>query len=57
MICYTNFRESQRMILLYLFTYATAFFGVFRISASLLLLLLITFFFLEFLTEDTKNLR
>ena len=44
------------MFLLYLFTYATAFFEIFRISASIILLLLITFIFLEYLTEDTKKL-
>lgn len=55
-ISYTNFKENQRMFLLYLFTYATAFFEVFRISASIILLLLITFIFLEYLTEDTKKL-
>lgn len=55
-ISYSNFKENQRMFLLYLFTYATAFFKVFRISASILLLVLITFIFLEYLTEDTKKL-
>ena len=55
-ITYTNFKENQRMFLLYLFTYATAFFGIFRISASTILLLLITFIFLEYLSEDTKKL-
>lgn len=55
-ISYTNFKENQRMFLLYLFTYATAFFEIFRISASIILLLLITFIFLEYLTEDTKKL-
>lgn len=55
-ISYTNFKENQRMFLLYLFTYATAFFGIFRIAASIILLFLITFIFLEYLTEDTKKL-
>jgi len=55
-ISYTNFKENQRMFLLYLFTYATAFFEIFRISTSIILLLLITFIFLEYLTEDTKKL-
>ncbi len=55
-ISYTNFKENQRMFLLYLFTYATAFFEIFSISASLVLLFLITFIFLEYLTEDTKKL-
>ena len=55
-ISYTNFKENQRMFLLYLFTYAIAFFEIFRISASVILLLLITFVFLEYLTEDIKKL-
>lgn len=55
-ISYTNFRENQRMFLLYLFTYATAFFEVFGISSSIILLLLITFIFLEYLTEDSSKL-
>lgn len=53
---YTNFKENQRMFLLYLFTYATAFFEIFRISASIIMLILITFVFMEYLTEDTKKL-
>ena len=55
-ISYTNFEENQRMFLLYLFTYAIAFFKIFRISASLLLLVLITFVFLEYLSVDKKKL-
>lgn len=55
-ITYTNFEENQRMFLLYLFTFAVAFFRIFRISASLVLLLLTTFVFLEYLTEDRKKL-
>lgn len=55
-ISYTNFNENQRMFLLYIFTYATAFFEIFRIAASIVLLVLITFVFLEYLTEDTKKL-
>lgn len=55
-ISYTNFEENQRMFLLYLFTYAIAFFKIFRISSSLLLLVLITFVFLEYLSEDKKKL-
>ncbi len=55
-ITYTDFKENQRMFLLYLFTYALAFFSVFRISACLLLLFIITFIFIEYLTEDFKKL-
>lgn len=55
-ITYTNFKENQRMFLLYLFTYALAVFEVFRISACLVLLFLITFIFIEYLTDDSKKL-
>lgn len=44
------------MFLLYLFSYASAFFEIFRISVSILLLLLTTYIFLEYLTEDAKKL-
>ena len=55
-ISYTNFNENQRMFLLYLFTFATAFFEIFEVTASIILLVLITFVFLEYLTEDIKKL-
>ena len=54
-ISYTNFRENQRMFILYLFTYGTALLDVFSISESAALLLITTFVFLEYLTEDTKK--
>lgn len=44
------------MFLLYLFTYAIAFFRILRIFYCVILLLIITFIFLEYLTEDTKKL-
>lgn len=56
-ITYTNFKENQRMFLLFLFTFGTAFFGIFQIFACLLLLLIITFVFLEYLTEDSAKLE
>ncbi len=56
-ISYTNFKENQRMFLLYLFTYGTAYFEVFSIKVSILLLIVITFAFLEYLTEDIKKLE
>lgn len=55
-ISYIKFRENQRMFSLYLFTYATTFFQIFRISYSLALLLITTFVFLEYLAEDIKKL-
>ena len=38
-ISYTNFEENQRMFILYILTYATSFFQVFRITYSIILLL------------------
>lgn len=55
-ISYTNFKENQRMFLLFLFAYGTAYFEVFQIPTSVVLLLIITFIFLEYLTEDEKKL-
>ena len=55
-ISYTNFKENQRMVLLYLFTCATAYFGIFGIKIALLLLFVITFAFLEYLSEDEKKM-
>ena len=51
-VSYTNFRENQRMFLLYLISYSVAVFSVFRIRTSLLLFLISTFFYLEYLTDD-----
>lgn len=56
-ISYTNFKDNQRLFLLYLFTYATAFFTIFRVSTAIGLLVLITFIFLEYLSEDSKKLE
>ena len=44
------------MAILYFFTYATAFFKIFRIMYCIILLLLITFIFIEYLTDDEKKL-
>jgi len=55
-ISYSNFRENQRMFLLYILTFATAFFQIFRIIYSIILLHIITFVFLEYLTEDNKKI-
>lgn len=56
-ISYTNFKENQRIFLLYLFTYGTAYFNVFSVRTSIPLLVIITFVFLEYLTEDGKKLE
>ena len=56
-ITYTNFKENQRMFLLYLFAYGVAAFSIFRIRTSLLLLIISTFVFLEYLTDDIKKLE
>ena len=52
-VSYTNFKENQRMFLLYLFSYSVAAFSVFRIRTCLLLFLISTFFYLEYLTDDS----
>ena len=52
-VSYTNFKENQRMFLLHLFSYSVAVFSVFRIRTCLLLFLISTFFYLEYLTDDS----
>ena len=56
-ISYTNFKENQRIILLYLFTYGTTYFGIFSVRMSIILFIIITFVFLEYLTADGKKLE
>lgn len=56
-IAYTNFSDSQRMFLLYLFSFALAVSGVFRIRTCLILLVCSTFVFLEYLSEDRRKLE
>lgn len=55
-ISYTNFKENQRMVLLYLFTCSTVYFDIFGIKTALFLLFVITFAFLEYLSEDEKKM-
>lgn len=56
-IAYTNFSDSQRMFLLYLFSFALAVSGVFRIRTCFILLVCSTFVFLEYLSEDRRKLE
>lgn len=54
-ITYTNFAENQRIVLIYLLAYASAFWEVLRIAHTLLLLALFVFFYLEYLSDDRKK--
>lgn len=54
--CYTNFKEKQRMFLIYIFTYAACFAKIFSVVTGFLLLIAVTFVFLEYLSEDSKKL-
>lgn len=56
-ITYTNFTESQRFFLLYLLAYGTAYFQILRIYQTVLLLVITTFVYLEYLTEDKKKIE
>lgn len=56
-IACTNFSDSQRMFLLYLFSFALTVSGVFRIRTCLILLVCSTFVFLEYLSEDRRKLE
>ena len=53
----TNFAEKQQISILYLIIYGFAFFRVTRIWICLILLLVATFAFLEYLTKDRQKLE
>ncbi len=55
-ITQTGFKENQHIFIIYLFTYATVFFEVFSAKMGIILLLAVTFIFLEYLTADSKKL-
>lgn len=55
-IAYTGFKENQHIFIIYLFSYAAVFSRVFSAKAGLLLLVAVTFIFLEYLSADTKKL-
>lgn len=57
LLAYTNFSDSQRMFLLYLFSFALAVSGVFRVRTCLILLVCSTFAFLEYLSGDRRKLE
>ena len=56
-ISYNNFKENQRIVLLYIFSYSICYFNILRVSIILLLFLIMTFVFLEYLSEDSAKLR
>lgn len=56
-ISYNNFKENQRIVLLYIFSYSICYFNILSVSIILLLLLIMTFVFLEYLSEDSAKLR
>lgn len=55
-ISYTNFNDNQRIFIFYFFVYTAAYFSVLNVSSSLLLLVIMSFIFLEYLTEDKMKL-
>lgn len=54
---YSRMSETQKMILFYLLTFGLAILKVISVKESLLFLLLVSFFYLEFLTEDSEKIK
>lgn len=56
-ITYTNFTEAQRFFLIYLLAYGTAFWDILGFRNTAILLLITTFIYLEYMTEDRKKIE
>ena len=56
-ISYTNFSQNQQMFLIYLLLYGLAASSVVPIRVCVVLFILASFIFLEYLTEDSKKLE
>lgn len=54
---YTNLKETQQMLLIYLLTFGLAVFKVIRIRFCIILLLIATIVFIEALTDDKEKLE
>lgn len=49
---YPNFKENQKILLIYLMTFGLSFLNILDFAMSLVFLLLSTFVYLEFLSND-----
>ncbi len=56
-ICYSNFEENQRMFLIYLLTYGTVLLKVLTWQKAFLMLGIVSFVFLEYLSGDKRKLE
>lgn len=54
---YSKMTENQKITLFYLLTFGLAFLKVISISNSILYLIIVTFFYLEFLTDDSIKIK
>lgn len=56
-INYTQFKENQRIFLIYLMTYGLSYIKLFNISTTLIFLVVVTFVYIEVLSSDDEKLR
>lgn len=56
-ISYANFSEGQRIFLLYLLSYGTAYWKIMSITHTAILLMCTSFAYLEYLSEDAKKIE
>ncbi|EOH99034.1 hypothetical protein UAY_02303 [Enterococcus moraviensis ATCC BAA-383] len=54
---YSRMSETQKMILFYLMTFGLAILKIISINESLLFLFIVSFLYLEFLTEDSEKIK
>lgn len=56
-ICYTNFKTQQRVMLMYMITYACCFLDILDTKIALIVMTFLLFIYLEYLTEDYYKLK
>lgn len=56
-ISYSNLKQNQQMLLIYLLTFGSAFFRVMRIYSCFILFFVSTYIFIEYLTDDRPKLE
>lgn len=56
-ICYSNFKTQQRVMLIYTITYACCFLDILDSKVALILVTFLMFVYLEYLTEDDYKLK
>lgn len=54
---YSDFKDTQKIIILYLTTFGLSFLKIFSVTISIFFLFIVTFIFLEILSKDEKKLQ